>query len=59
MTDKETFLVNWPGRIVFGAGKLAGLGEEAKALGGRHALPVLLSMSQIPTIAGLPRRRTQ
>ena len=40
MTDKETFLVNWPGRIVFGAGKLAGLGEEAKALGGRHVLVV-------------------
>jgi alcohol dehydrogenase class IV len=40
MTDKEVFQVNWPGRIVFGAGKLAGLGEEAKALGGRHALVI-------------------
>lgn len=40
MTDKETFQVNWPGRIVFGAGKLAALGEEAKALGGRHVLVV-------------------
>ena len=40
MTDKQTFLVNWPGRIIFGPGKLDALGEEAKALGGRHALVV-------------------
>jgi len=40
MTDKETFLVNWPGRIIFGAGKLAALGEEAKLLDGRRALVV-------------------
>ena len=40
MTDTEAFQVNWPGRIIFGAGKLAVLGEEAKALGGRHVLVV-------------------
>ena len=34
------FTVQWPGRIIFGAGKLAVLGEEAKALGGRRALVV-------------------
>lgn len=40
MNDSDAFLVNWPGRIVFGAGKLAVLGEEVKALGGRHVLVV-------------------
>ena len=40
MTDKETFQINWPGRIMFGAGKLAALGEEAKALGGERVLVV-------------------
>lgn len=34
------FHVHWPGKIVFGAGKLETLGEEAKALGGRHILVV-------------------
>jgi len=34
------FAVQWPGRIIFGAGKLAVLGEEAKALGGERALVV-------------------
>jgi len=27
------FLANWPGKIIFGAGKLDAVGEEAKALG--------------------------
>jgi alcohol dehydrogenase class IV len=40
MTERAAFLVNWPGRIVFGAGKLAVLGEEVKALGGRRVLLV-------------------
>lgn len=38
MTDKETLLVNGPGSIVFSAGELAALGEEAMALGWRRAL---------------------
>jgi alcohol dehydrogenase class IV len=36
----ETFQVNWPGRILFGAGKLSTLGDEAKALGGERVLVV-------------------
>lgn len=40
MNPKDSFVVNWPGKIVFGAGKLGTLGEEAKALGCRHALLV-------------------
>jgi alcohol dehydrogenase len=40
MNDSDSFLVNWPGRIIFGAGKLACLGEEAKSLGGHHVLVV-------------------
>lgn len=40
MNDTDAFLVNWPGRIVFGVGKLATLGEEVRALGGRHVLVV-------------------
>jgi hypothetical protein len=37
-TMAGTSLVNWPDSIVFGAGKLAALGEEAMALGWRRAL---------------------
>lgn len=40
MDHSDAFLVNWPGRIIFGAGKLACLGEEVRALGGRHVLVV-------------------
>ena len=40
MNDSDTFFVNWPGRIVFGAGRLASLAEECKPLGGRHVLVV-------------------
>ena len=34
------FLVNWPGKIIFGAGKLEVVGEEAKALGAKRAFLV-------------------
>lgn len=34
------FLANWPGKIIFGAGKLDAVGEEAKALGGRRVFLV-------------------
>jgi alcohol dehydrogenase class IV len=38
--NKQGFIVNWPGKIVFGEGKLDAVGEEARALGARHALLV-------------------
>ncbi len=31
--DKEIFTVEWPGKIIFGAGKLSDLAAEAKSLG--------------------------
>lgn len=34
------FLVNWPGKIIFGAGKLGVVGEEARALGAKRAFLV-------------------
>ena len=34
------FLVNWPGKIVFGAGMMAKAAEEAKILGGQRVLLV-------------------
>jgi alcohol dehydrogenase class IV len=40
MNPGNAFGVNWPGKIIFGAGKLGTLGEEARALGGRHVLLV-------------------
>jgi alcohol dehydrogenase class IV len=40
MNPTAAFAVNWPGKIVFGAGKIGSLGDEAKALGGRHVLLV-------------------
>lgn len=40
MNPTTAFSVNWPGKIVFGAGKLGTLGEETKALGSHHALLV-------------------
>jgi alcohol dehydrogenase class IV len=40
MNDTDAFFVNWPGRIVFGAGKLASLADECKPLGGQHVLVV-------------------
>ncbi|MFM8704859.1 MAG: iron-containing alcohol dehydrogenase, partial [Planctomycetia bacterium] len=40
MNSTDAFLVNWPGRIVFGAGKLAVLGDEVRSLGCRRVLVV-------------------
>lgn len=40
MNPAAAFAVNWPGKIVFGAGKIATVGDEAKGLGGRHVLVV-------------------
>lgn len=51
MTDM-TFQVNWPGRIVFGAGKLAVLGEEAKALGGGSAIDFAKALAAAVTHEG-------
>ena len=33
--ERISFTVQWPGKLVFGAGRLAALGDEAKSLGCR------------------------
>jgi alcohol dehydrogenase class IV len=44
--------VQWPGKIIFGAGRLAALGDEAKALGRRAFLATTTDLSAL----GLTRR---
>jgi arylsulfatase A len=41
------FHVNWPGKIIFGAGRLEVLGDEAKALGGRRVLLVTTMLTAL------------
>jgi alcohol dehydrogenase class IV len=36
--DKLAFALQWPGKLVFGAGRLATLGDEVKSLGRRAFL---------------------
>ena len=50
--DQLAFTVRWPGKILFGAGQLANLGEEARLLG-RHAF---LSTTPELTTLGLTDR---
>ena len=46
------FTMQWPGKIIFGAGRLAALGDEAKALGRRAFLATTTDLSSL----GLTRR---
>ncbi len=41
------FSVNWPGRVIFGAGRLTVLGDEAKALGRRAFLATTRELSAL------------
>ena len=45
--DKVLFTVNWPGKLVFGAGRLASLGEEARSLGRRAFLATTPELSAL------------
>jgi len=44
---QTAFTVQWPGKIIFGAGRLAALGDEAKALGRRAFLATTADLSAL------------
>ena len=50
--EKTSFNVQWPGKLVFGAGRLAALGDEAKSLGCRAFVATTRDLSAL----GLTRR---
>jgi alcohol dehydrogenase len=50
--NPSTFTVQWPGKLVFGSGRLAMLGDEAKSLGRRAFVATTRDLSAL----GLPER---
>ncbi|MCX6030749.1 MAG: iron-containing alcohol dehydrogenase [Chloroflexi bacterium] len=47
MINQVAFTVQWPGKLVFGPGRLANLGDEAKALGRRAFLATTADLSAL------------
>ena len=45
--EKTAFTVQWPGKLVFGAGRLATLGDEAKGLGRRAFVATTRDLSAL------------
>jgi alcohol dehydrogenase len=45
--NQTAFAVQWPGKIIFGAGRLAALGDEAKASGRRPFLATTADLSAL------------